>query len=277
MALREQTVRLIARGGYSSGLLERSTMLNLHLDTPAFCRIVCVLDEVEKAEEQFGQLKQDVEELSDDGVWLYPFWGENGVLNILVALSEEYQGEEAEEAIQALLEARGITAKVTRFGICHDVRLLGREMPYGQEVPEPKETEQGTDAGSPDSVETEQKETEEAEQGKSAGKKQKNTALKAVEYIEQNCTKYDLSLDMVAQEFHITSAYLCRILKQQTGVSYKEYLTELRIAEAKKMLQDKDSSVADVCQRVGYTNVSYFIKVFQKVAGVTPAKYRDEA
>lgn len=81
---------------------------------------------------------------------------------------------------------------------------------------------------------------------------------------------------MVAQEFHITSTYLCRLIKQQTGESYKEYLTGLRIAAARQMLQEEGSSVADVCQRTGYTNVSHFIKVFQKAEGITPARYRDE-
>ncbi|MFR6332524.1 MAG: helix-turn-helix domain-containing protein, partial [Eisenbergiella sp.] len=50
----------------------------------------------------------------------------------------------------------------------------------------------------------------------------------------------------------------------------------LRIAAARQMLQEEGSSVADVCQRTGYTNVSHFIKVFQKAEGITPARYRDE-
>ena len=45
---------------------------------------------------------------------------------------------------------------------------------------------------------------------------------------------------------------------------------------AKRLLKDKNISVIDACQQSGYNNVSYFIKVFQKYTGVTPAKYRDE-
>ena len=59
-------------------------------------------------------------------------------------------------------------------------------------------------------------------------------------------------------------------------MSYKEYLTKLRIEEAKKLLVQEEISVNDVCQRVGYINVSYFIKIFQKYTGVTPTRYRAE-
>ena len=74
----------------------------------------------------------------------------------------------------------------------------------------------------------------------------------------------------------MTSTYLCRLIKQQTGISYKEYLTKLRMEEAKRLLSDPDAAIADVCQKVGYTNVSHFIKIFQKYEGTTPAKYRDQ-
>ena len=105
---------------------------------------------------------------------------------------------------------------------------------------------------------------------------EKNTkATPVIEYIKNNCTDYNLSLDVLAEEFQVTPQYLCKIIKQQTGISYKEYLTGLRMEEAKKLLQDKNISVIDACQKSGYNNVSYFIKVFQKYTGETPAKYRD--
>lgn len=258
MALREQTVRLISQGGYSEGLKERLPVLNLHLDAPVYGRIVCTFENLTEEEKVLDRLKQDVEALSDESLWLYPYWNVKGVLNILAAMSEEYQVEEAEEALKALFEAWGYEADVIRLEICHDLTMLGAHR---------EKAADGTGrTGEVHAAETEHSDVDNSEVGdqkkSAAGRKQKITASMAVEYIEKNCTKYDLSLDLVAQEFHITSAYLCRILKQETGVSYKEYLTELRINEAKKMLKDKDASVADVCQRVGYTNVSYFIKVF---------------
>lgn len=294
-ALREQTIRLISRGGFSQGIRERLPMLNLHLDTPSFCRIQCLLDIPEGREEWKEPLRRDTEELSDDGVWLYPFWGENGLLNVLAAVSEEYQADEAVEALQALFEARGIIAAVSREEICHDLKLINRDdsRHYGGGADKDGKSRALIEADAGEGLEKEsfgeEKNGQKAEKtgdfpeihegetdnGLLSGKK-KSTALRAVRYIEENCTKYDLSLDLVAQEFHITSTYLCRLIKQQTGKSYKEYLTGLRVAAARGMLQEEDASVADVCQRTGYTNVSHFIKVFQKAEGITPARYRDE-
>ena len=294
-ALREQTIRLISRGGFTKGIQERLPMLNLHLDTASFCRIRCFLEIPEGTEEWKEPLRRDAEELSDDGVWLYPFWGESGLLNVLAAVSEEYQADEAVEALRALFEARDINARVGREEICHDLRLINsdeRQLHSGREDREGNNSaateadeREGREPGSCGDVQSGQEEEKrrilpgmqegEKDAGLPPGKK-KSTALRAVRYIEENCTKYDLSLDLVAQEFHITSTYLCRLIKQQTGESYKEYLTGLRVAAAKEMLQEENASVADVCQRTGYTNVSHFIKVFQKAEGITPARYRDE-
>lgn len=292
---REQTIRLIAQGGCSEGIRERLPMLNLHLDMAVFCRMTCLLHTPVESEEDSRRLCADVEELSDDGVWLYPYWGERGELNVLAALSEEYQAGDAAEALQDLLEARGIAAQVTRTAVCHDLLQLGpnlewtgRQSGFDSLVNEEEsgsgriaDIEEGAQGAQEDTGEDEAMQENPSmpayENGapRESGKKS-STVIQAMEYIEKNCTNYDLSLDRVAQEFHITSAYLCRLIKQQTGVNYKEYLTGLRIAAAKEMLKDKNASVSDVCQRTGYTNVSHFIKIFQKAEGVTPAKYRNE-
>ena len=58
-------------------------------------------------------------------------------------------------------------------------------------------------------------------------------------------------------------------------MNYKEYLTRLRMTEAKRLLQSRNANISDVCRKTGYSNVSHFIKTFQKYEGITPAKYRD--
>lgn len=297
-AFREQTIRLIAEGGYSEWIRERLPMLNLHLDMAIFCRMVCLFNTSDTSEECSQQLCRDVEELSDDGVWLYPYRDEGGGLNVLAALSEEYQAEDAVEALQALLEARGISAEVTRTAVCHDLMQLkyitkcngspdgsdgagqvggqsGSNYASGTEAEQMSALTDGDAEGRCGIQENQPIADYRNSESKENGRRS-ITVTQAMEYIEKNCTRYDLSLDMVAQEFHITSAYLCRLIKQQTGVNYKDYLTGLRIEAAKEMLKDKNASVSDVCQRTGYTNVSHFIKIFQKAEGVTPAKYRNE-
>ena len=205
----------------------------------------------------------------------------------MAAREEEYQAEEIREAIDGLFEALGIATKMNVVEICHDIRKLGRN----EKVSLPEEDATGTgeqDKSTPEISLPEEKSSsgeealfsdipeKTAEGATRLSGRKKITAQAAIQYIAENCTRYDLSLDMVADEFNITPTYLCRIIKQQMGISYKEYLTGLRMDAAKKMLREEDASVADVCQRIGYTNVSHFIKVFQKSEGITPARYRDE-
>ena len=258
--LREQTLRLIAQGGYLEGMKERLELLNIHLNAPVICRFSYFFNEQGRTEKTNKMIHQDIEDLSDDGTWLYSFWVKKDNLEVLAAIGEEYQAEEVQESLQSLFEAKGYSGQIRGAELCHDLYQLGN----GENL-HSEENDKKADFVS------NQEETMEKVSGN-----QKSTAMLAMKYIEENCTKYDLSLELVAKEFNITSTYLCRLLKQQMGVSYKEYLTGLRINEAKRMLQKRNASVADVCVATGYTNVSYFIKVFQKYTGVTPAKYRDE-
>ena len=59
-----------------------------------------------------------------------------------------------------------------------------------------------------------------------------------------------------------------------TGKLYSDYLIYRTIEYAKVLLQQENFTIAEVCQQVGYGNVSYFIKIFREITGVTPAKYR---
>ncbi len=177
-------------------------------------------------------------------------------------MEEEYELAETVELLQSLFEAIGLTADVELGAACHELEnlhLLGQK----------RDTERGKDPEPARAV-------EERTDTKKGNAKQKSSIREVVAYIEAHCTDYDLSLDMIASQAQITPQYLCVKLKQEIGMSYKEYLTKLRIEEAKKLLMQEEISVNDVCQRVGYINVSYFIKIFQKYTGVTPTRYRAE-
>lgn len=245
--LREQTIQLIASGGYSDKVHEHMELLNIKLEAAVFGIIKCIFDDRQKLGEYSDSMYRDVEDLSDDGIKLYAYWDSSGDLCVLAAAEEEYQLEEAAELLQSLFEAKALPARVAVATVSRDLKQINQKAAGGRSV----DVEKGSG-------------------------RQNATARAAVEYIRANCKDYNLSLDMIAQEFQITSTYICRIVKQQTGMSYKEYLTGLRMEEAKRLLADPEISVIDVCQQTGYNNVSHFIKVFQKYTGVTPAKYRDE-
>lgn len=94
------------------------------------------------------------------------------------------------------------------------------------------------------------------------------------QYIDAHFMEYDLSIEKVAEDLHMTTSIVRQAVLETTGKGYKDYVIGLRISYAKELLTQTDLSVADVCEKVGYGNISHFINVFKKSTGFTPAKYR---
>ena len=255
--LREQILYRIAEGKYSPSLESRMLMLNIQLKGALLGKFTCKMENMDEADED-GNITTAIEELTDDDIHVYAFRSGESQLIILVSAEEEHQIAEVEEGLIALMEAREIPVDVEFHGVCKGMDQLNR---LGER-------------GKADDSAAFKKEDNGGEK-ETGNKNQSETAVRAIKYIDENYTRYDLSLDLVAQELQITAAYLCRLIKQQTGMNYKEYLTRMRMEEAKKLLRNKNANIADVCEKAGYTNVSHFIKTFQKYEGTTPAKYRD--
>lgn len=102
-------------------------------------------------------------------------------------------------------------------------------------------------------------------------------AKKICTYIEEHFMEYDISSESVAAYFHVSTDAVRQAVMLHTGKLYRDYLIYLRIEYAKVLLCKEDIPVAELCQKVGYGNVSYFIKLFREYTGVTPAKYRNNA
>lgn len=83
-----------------------------------------------------------------------------------------------------------------------------------------------------------------------------------------------ISVASLANQVHLTPTYLCVLFKQSTGKTINEYLTQERIQQAKRLLQDPTVKLYDVCYRVGYLSPSYFSKLFKKQVGMPPGEYR---
>lgn len=94
------------------------------------------------------------------------------------------------------------------------------------------------------------------------------------QYIDAHFMEYDLSIEKIAEDLHMTTSIVRQAVLETTGKGYKDYVIGLRISYAKELLTQTDLSVADVCEKVGYGNISHFINVFKKSTGFTPAKYR---
>lgn len=104
---------------------------------------------------------------------------------------------------------------------------------------------------------------------------QTNTVIKdAVDYIKMNYGK-DLSLEGISQKFNISSYYFSRLFKEETGEKFIDYLTGIRLIQAKHLLKNTDKSMKEICIEVGYLDPNYFSRIFKKNIGLTPSEYRE--
>ncbi len=97
---------------------------------------------------------------------------------------------------------------------------------------------------------------------------------RAQEYIRQNFRR-DLALEEVARTVGISPYYFSKLFKEEAGVNFTEYLTEIRIETAKRLLSDRELSIKQVCMDSGYANPNYFSRIFKKWVGITPTEFRD--
>lgn len=84
----------------------------------------------------------------------------------------------------------------------------------------------------------------------------------------------DLSLSELAANFFVSPPYLSKVFKAETGLSFIEYMQNVRLTNAKKLLSNPDLSVYEVCEKIGYNDLKHFRIVFRNVFGVTPAEFR---
>lgn len=92
-------------------------------------------------------------------------------------------------------------------------------------------------------------------------------------YIDEHYMEA-IQLNEVAERVGLAPSYLSSLFKKQVGKSLVEYLTHVRIQNAKQLLVDRERNIADIADEVGFVDVKYFIKRFKKVTGLTPNEYR---
>ena len=97
---------------------------------------------------------------------------------------------------------------------------------------------------------------------------------KAENYINKNYMK-DISLDDISRYCNISSYYFSKLFKQETGENYVEYLSRVRIENAKKMLTESEASIKEISYSVGFSDPNYFSRAFKKYEGVSPTEYKD--
>ncbi|WP_128658122.1 response regulator transcription factor [Paenibacillus sp. 598K] len=95
----------------------------------------------------------------------------------------------------------------------------------------------------------------------------------ARQFIEDNY-RYDLNLTMIAERFNYHPSYFSEFFKAKVGRTFIQYLTDVRMAEAVRLLKETTLSLWDIAEFTGFSNASYFSAKFKKVHGVSPSEYR---
>ena len=97
---------------------------------------------------------------------------------------------------------------------------------------------------------------------------------RAKHYIDKNYME-DLTLDHVAEHVALSPMYLSHLFSKVEGKSYKRYLSEMRMYNAKKLLKNSSLKVYEISRKVGYNDYRHFCKRFSELCGVSPNQYRN--
>lgn len=96
---------------------------------------------------------------------------------------------------------------------------------------------------------------------------------KMLDYINKNYGT-DLSLKSISKEFFVNSSYLGQLFKKDVGDSFNDFLSRVRVENAKKLLKTTDLKVYEISEKVGFKDVQYFYKVYKKITGIHPTSLR---
>jgi two-component system response regulator YesN len=95
----------------------------------------------------------------------------------------------------------------------------------------------------------------------------------AIAYINEHYSE-NMSLETISAVVDLNPVYFSAIFKKETGRNFIEYLTEVRLEQAKTLLLESDYNISEIAWKVGYQDEKYFMRVFKKEMGITCAKYR---
>lgn len=95
-------------------------------------------------------------------------------------------------------------------------------------------------------------------------------------FIGENYPNPDLKINDVAKHFHLTEIEASNLIKEYCDKSFRQYLNQIRMEEAKRLLKETDQQISSIAFGVGYNNIQHFNRVFKEYAGVPPTLFRSE-
>lgn len=96
---------------------------------------------------------------------------------------------------------------------------------------------------------------------------------KAIKYIHKNYNG-DITIDYLSNKLNINKCYFCTIFKQETGLTFSNFLNMFRIEKSKELLLHSDKPILDIALDVGFNNQNYYTMVFKKLVNKTPLEFR---
>ncbi len=98
---------------------------------------------------------------------------------------------------------------------------------------------------------------------------------RAKQFIADHSTE-DLSLGQVAKAVNTSVFYFCKLFKKATGINFTDYLSRVRIEQARNLLLNPNLRVSEIAYEVGFQSLTHFNRVFKKVIGQSPTEYRSQ-
>jgi AraC-like DNA-binding protein len=109
-----------------------------------------------------------------------------------------------------------------------------------------------------------------------AADKQQDLITAVESYIRENYMDPSLCLNKIAEEFQISESYFSHMFKEKSGINFSNYLEDLRVNEAYRLITETDEGINEIYLSIGYNNPHTFRRAFKKKYGLTPNKVREE-
>lgn len=94
-----------------------------------------------------------------------------------------------------------------------------------------------------------------------------------VAYINENFAAIQ-QIDQIAERFFISKYHLCRVFKRTMQVTIVDYINQVKLRNARRLLEISDAGIGEVAEQCGYHSVAYFSSIFKKIMGESPTEYR---
>ncbi|MDQ6417907.1 helix-turn-helix domain-containing protein [Paenibacillus sp. LHD-117] len=102
----------------------------------------------------------------------------------------------------------------------------------------------------------------------------RNRSFKAIlDYVERHY-RDELSISALSEQFNVNANYISQLFRKETGTTFTQYVTELRVAHACRLLTETDLPINEIAEKSGYSDYFYFTRIFKRAKGTTPSGYR---